>query len=85
MARDPVADRRVFRLSFQNAKESSGGKAATQLTGDHPVLTERGYVPAAELRPTDRVATGQGLSSWPATWFAARCSATARSARDRAS
>jgi uracil-DNA glycosylase family 4 len=58
----PLADRRVFRLSFKNAKHSSGGKAATQLTGDHPVLTERGYVAAAELIPTDRVATGQGLS-----------------------
>src|SRR5687767_9898291 len=58
----PLADRRVFQLSFRNAKHSSGGKASTQLTGDHPVLTERGYVPAAELLPADRVATGQGLS-----------------------
>jgi len=58
----PLADRRVFRLSFRNAKRSGNGKASTQLTGDHPVLTERGYVPAAELLPTDRVATGQGLS-----------------------
>ena len=33
------------------------------LTGDHPVLTERGYVPVSELRPGDRVATGQGLSA----------------------
>ncbi len=58
----PLSDRRVFRLSFRNAKESSGGKASTQLTHDHPVLTERGYVPAGELQSTDRVATGQGLS-----------------------
>ena len=58
----PLAGRPVFRLTFKNARHSSGGEAATQLTGDHPVLTERGYVPAAELLPTDRVATGQGLS-----------------------
>jgi uracil-DNA glycosylase family 4 len=58
----PLAARRVYKLSFRNAKHSGAGKASTQLTGDHPVLTERGYVPAADLRPTDRVATGQGLS-----------------------
>jgi uracil-DNA glycosylase len=58
----PLADRRVLRLSFRHAKESSGGKASTHLTHDHPVLTERGYVAAGELLPTDRVATGQGLS-----------------------
>jgi len=34
-----------------------------ELTGDHPVLTERGYVRADELRGGDRVATGQGLSA----------------------
>jgi uracil-DNA glycosylase family 4 len=58
----PLADRRVFRLSFRHAKRSGAGKASTQLTADHPVLTERGYVPAAELLHSDRVATGQGMS-----------------------
>jgi uracil-DNA glycosylase family 4 len=58
----PLGDRRVFRLSFRHAKPSGRAKVNIELTGDHPVLTERGYVPAAELRPTDRVATGQGLS-----------------------
>jgi uracil-DNA glycosylase family 4 len=58
----PLADRRVFRLSFRHAKRSGVGKASTHLTGDHPVLTERGYVPAQELRSSDRVATGQGMS-----------------------
>jgi uracil-DNA glycosylase family 4 len=58
----PLGDRRVFRLSFRNAKHAGAGKASTQLTGDHLVLTERGYVAAAELLPNDRIATGQGLS-----------------------
>jgi uracil-DNA glycosylase family 4 len=58
----PLASRRVFRLSFRNAKPVTGDKVDVELTGDHPVMTERGFVPAAELLPTDRVATGQGLS-----------------------
>jgi len=60
----PVADRRVFSLRYRSAKRA-GPKAWTsiQLTGDHPVLTERGYVAAEELNPGDRIATGQGLSS----------------------
>jgi uracil-DNA glycosylase family 4 len=58
----PLSDRRVFKVSFRSAKVNSNGKASTTMTGDHPVLTERGYVHAEELRPGDRVATGQGLS-----------------------
>jgi uracil-DNA glycosylase family 4 len=58
----PLGGRRVFRLSFRSAKRSGAGKASTQLTDDHPVLTERGYVAAAELLPSDRVATGLGMS-----------------------
>jgi uracil-DNA glycosylase len=59
----PLAGRRVFRLTYRSAKNAGLGQASTQLTGDHPVLTERGYVPVEELRPTDRIATGQGLSA----------------------
>jgi uracil-DNA glycosylase family 4 len=58
----PLSDRRVFRLTYRNAKRVGDGKVSIKLTGDHSVLTERGYVPAADLRATDRVATGQGLS-----------------------
>jgi uracil-DNA glycosylase family 4 len=57
----PLAGRRIYRMSFVGAKPNSNGRAAVDLTGDHPVLTERGYVPAQELVPGDRVATGQGL------------------------
>ncbi len=59
----PLGDRRVFRLTYRNAKRVGDGKVSIKLTGDHPVLTERGYVPAAQLRTGDRVATGQGLSA----------------------
>lgn len=58
----PLAGRRVFRLTYQSAKRAGLGKVGIRLTGDHPVLTERGYVSVAELRPDDRIATGQGLS-----------------------
>ena len=59
----PVADRRVFRLSYRSAKVVGGrGRVNVQLTGDHPVLTERGYVTVEDLDPGVRIATGQGLT-----------------------
>jgi uracil-DNA glycosylase len=58
----PLGDRRVFRLSYRSAKIAGSWPVGIQLTGDHPVLTERGYVPVEELVEADRVATGQGLS-----------------------
>lgn len=58
----PLGGRRVFRLTYRSAKNAGLGRVSIQLTGDHPVLTERGYVPVSELRATDRIATGQGLS-----------------------
>jgi uracil-DNA glycosylase len=59
----PLGARRVFRLTYSAAKNVGRARTSVELTGDHPVLTDRGYVPAAELRATDRVATGQGLSA----------------------
>jgi uracil-DNA glycosylase len=59
----PLASRRVFKLTYRSAKAAGDSKVGIQLTGDHPVLTQRGYVPVQELCETDRVATGQGLSS----------------------
>jgi uracil-DNA glycosylase family 4 len=58
----PLGDRRVFRLTYRNAKAIGARKVSVELTGDHPVLTKRGYVRADALRSADRVATGQGLS-----------------------
>ncbi|MFI5010025.1 MAG: uracil-DNA glycosylase family protein [Solirubrobacterales bacterium] len=58
----PLAGRRVFRLTYRSAKSAGAGRVGVELTGDHPVLTERGYVPVEELLHDDRIATGQGLS-----------------------
>ena len=58
----PLGDRRVFRLTYRNAKPAGAGKVSIRLTGDHAVMTERGWVEAQHLRPTDRVATGEGLT-----------------------
>ncbi len=58
----PLAGRRVFRVTFESAKPNSNGGANVELTGDHPVLTERGFVPVEDIIPGDRVATGHGLS-----------------------
>jgi uracil-DNA glycosylase len=58
----PLAGRRVYRLTYRSCKNAGRSRVGVQLTGDHPVLTERGYVPVEELVPGDRIATGQGLS-----------------------
>jgi uracil-DNA glycosylase len=60
----PLAGRSVYRLSYGSAKKTgASGTVSTQLTGDHEVLTERGFIAVEQLRPPDRVATGQGLSA----------------------
>ena len=58
----PLAERRVFRLSYASAKVAGASKAGIQLTGDHLVLTGRGWVAVQELVKGDTIATGQGLS-----------------------
>jgi len=57
----PLAGRRVFRMTFASAKRNSNGPANVELTGDHPVLTERGFVAVEDLVPGDRIATGHGI------------------------
>ena len=59
----PLGSRSVYRLTYRSAKHAGRGRVGVELTGDHPVLTERGYVPVEELNATDRMATGQGLSA----------------------
>src|SRR5918996_757785 len=58
----PLGDRSVHRLTYASAKNAGAGKVAIELTGDHPVLTERGWVRVDTLHSGDRIATGQGLS-----------------------
>jgi uracil-DNA glycosylase family 4 len=55
--------RAVYRLTYRSAESAGVGRVSIQLTGDHPALTERGYVPVSGLREGDRIATGQGLSA----------------------
>ncbi len=59
----PLAGRRVFRLTYRTAKNAGRSRVCIQLTGDHEVLTPRGYVPVEQLAAGDRIATGQGLSA----------------------
>jgi uracil-DNA glycosylase family 4 len=58
----PLAGRRVYRLTYRSAKNAGLGRLCVELTGDHPVLTERGYVAVEDLQRDDQIATGQGLS-----------------------
>ena len=58
----PRGDRALYRMSYRSARRNGLHRAAVDLTEDHPVLTERGYVPVSDLEGGDRVATGQGLS-----------------------
>ena len=59
----PLGTRRVYRLSYRLAKNAGLARVGIQLTGDHEVLTQRGFVPIEALQPGDKIATGQGLSS----------------------
>ena len=59
----PLGGRRVYRLTYRRAKNAGVSQVGIQLTGDHEVLTMRGYVPVEMLRPGDKIATGQGLSA----------------------
>lgn len=59
----PLGGRRVYKLTYRSAKKAGNGRVSIQLTGDHEVLTERGYVPVDRLAQSDRIATGQGISS----------------------
>lgn len=59
----PLGGRSVYRLTYRAARNAGPMKVGVQLTGDHPVLTERGYVRVEDLEPRDRIATGQGLSA----------------------
>jgi uracil-DNA glycosylase family 4 len=58
----PLAGRRVFRLTYRSAKHAGAGQVSIQLTGDHEVLTDRGFVAVERLPAGAKIATGQGLS-----------------------
>src|SRR5215203_3766686 len=58
----PLAGRRVFRLTYRSAKNAGAGQVSIQLTGDHEVLTDRGFIAVQQLPAGAKIATGQGLS-----------------------
>ena len=58
----PLSGRRVFRLSYRSAKHAGAGQVSIQLTGDHEVLTDRGFIAVGQLPPGAKIATGHGLS-----------------------
>jgi len=58
----PLGERGVYSLTYRSNKKAGRGRVGVQLTGDHPVLTERGFVSVEKLQKGDRVATGQGMS-----------------------
>lgn len=58
----PLGSRRVFRVTYATAKGAGPHTSCSIMTGDHQVLTERGYVRVEALERGDRIATGQGLS-----------------------
>lgn len=58
----PLGSRSVFKVSHVAARGRGGNPVVTWLTGDHPVLTRRGFVNAEDLEDTDEVAIGAGLS-----------------------
>jgi len=58
----PLAGRRVFKLTYRSARRAARGRVSIQLTGDHPILTDRGYVAVEELEGDELIATGQGLT-----------------------
>lgn len=58
----PLGDRRVFRVTYRSAKFAGRNRVAAQMTGDHEVLTDKGFVPVEEVSAGARIATGVGFS-----------------------
>jgi uracil-DNA glycosylase len=58
----PLAGRDVYRISYASSRKQGGGRNWTWLTGDHPVLTRRGWVHVENLTEHDEIAIGAGLS-----------------------
>jgi uracil-DNA glycosylase family 4 len=58
----PLAGRRVFWLTYRSAKHAGAGQVSIQLTADHEVLTDHGFIAVEQVPPGARIATGQGLS-----------------------
>lgn len=56
--RSRLAGRPLYKVSFKNGKDNNKGEVGYIATGDHPVLTRRGWITIQELQDDDLVATG---------------------------
>ena len=55
-----LGERRILRLSHRGGEGAGAAEPAVDVTGDHEVLTEHGWVPVERLGAVARIATGQG-------------------------
>ncbi len=53
-----LAGRSLYKVSFKTSKGGNTGEIGYTATGDHPVLTHRGWISVQDLRDDDFVATG---------------------------
>ncbi len=53
-----LAGRSLYKVGFKNDKGNPKGEAGYTATGDHPVLTRRGWISVQDLQVDDLVATG---------------------------
>jgi len=61
--RNPRGTHRLLSVSFANYRPQSEHIKGAAVTEDHPILTQRGWIPVAQLTPQDKIATGTpGLS-----------------------
>jgi len=56
--RTPLANRKVYRMTFKHRKNNPRGYAGVTLTEDHPVKTESGWIQVSKLKAGDKIATG---------------------------
>jgi len=56
--RSELSNRDLFKVSFANGKRNCNGVVGPFITGDHPFLTQRGWVQTSNLLEHDLVATG---------------------------
>uniref|UniRef100_A0A6M3L7V3 Putative homing endonuclease n=1 Tax=viral metagenome TaxID=1070528 RepID=A0A6M3L7V3_9ZZZZ len=54
----PLAGRKMFKISYKDARKVGKYQSNVKVTEDHLILTSRGYVPALELTEGDLIATG---------------------------
>lgn len=57
----PLAGRQVYKLTYKSAPRRGSYKSSITLTGDHPVITEKGEKSVSSLTKKDKIMVGQGF------------------------